>query len=41
MTDPKVREAAVASVEQACPRCGAPREPRQEYCVECGLRLRA
>jgi hypothetical protein len=39
MADPKVREAAVASVEQACPRCGAPREPRQEYCVECGLRL--
>jgi hypothetical protein len=39
MADPKVREAAVASIEQACPRCGAPREPRQDYCVECGLRL--
>ncbi len=23
----------------ACPRCGAAREPDQEYCVECGLRL--
>ena len=39
MADPKGREAAVASVEHTCPRCGAPREPRQEYCVECGLRL--
>jgi cell division septation protein DedD len=33
------RDVAVASVEEACPRCGAPRGPRQEYCVECGLRL--
>ena len=39
MADPKEREAAVASVEQACPRCGAPRGARQEYCIECGLRL--
>lgn len=23
----------------ACPRCGAPHELGQEYCVECGLRL--
>lgn len=23
----------------ACPRCGAPVEPGQEYCLECGLRL--
>ena len=23
----------------ACPRCGAAYVPRQEYCVECGLRL--
>ncbi len=23
----------------ACPRCGAAREPDQEYCVDCGLRL--
>jgi hypothetical protein len=22
-----------------CPRCGSAREPQQEYCVECGLRL--
>jgi cell division septation protein DedD len=39
VADPQARQAAVASVEHACPRCGAPREPRQEYCVECGLRL--
>jgi hypothetical protein len=24
----------------ACPRCGAPASPEQEYCLECGLRLR-
>jgi hypothetical protein len=35
------REAAIASTEQACPRCGAARTPGQEYCVECGLRLPA
>jgi hypothetical protein len=23
-----------------CPRCGADTEPEQEYCLECGLRLR-
>ena len=23
----------------ACPRCGSPYEPLQEYCLECGLRL--
>jgi hypothetical protein len=23
----------------ACPRCGAPYSPGQEYCLECGLRL--
>ena len=22
-----------------CPRCGTPYGPRQEYCLECGLRL--
>ena len=22
-----------------CPRCGTPHAPRQEYCLECGLRL--
>jgi len=26
-------------IEDRCPRCGAAREPGQEYCVECGLRL--
>jgi hypothetical protein len=24
---------------ERCPRCGAAREPDQEYCVDCGLRL--
>jgi hypothetical protein len=33
------RREALAAVEGRCPRCGAPRERRQEYCVECGLRL--
>jgi hypothetical protein len=28
------------SGEAACPRCGAPHEPGQEYCLECGYRLR-
>src|SRR5581483_4769124 len=39
MADQQVREAAAASTEQACPRCGAARDPHQEYCLECGLRL--
>jgi len=25
--------------EPVCPRCGAPHEPGQEYCLECGYRL--
>lgn len=25
--------------DDVCPRCGAAREPDQEYCLECGLRL--
>ena len=25
--------------DETCPRCGSAREPEQEYCVECGLRL--
>jgi hypothetical protein len=33
------RQEAVAAVEGRCPRCGAPRERNQEYCIECGLRL--
>lgn len=30
---------ALETVDGRCPRCGAPRSKRQEYCVECGLRL--
>jgi hypothetical protein len=26
-------------VAGACPRCGTPHEPYQEYCLQCGLRL--
>jgi hypothetical protein len=26
--------------EPVCPRCGAPHDPDQEYCLECGYRLR-
>jgi hypothetical protein len=33
------RQEAVAAVEGRCPRCSAPRERNQEYCIECGLRL--
>jgi hypothetical protein len=33
------RAEAVAAVEGRCPRCGAPRERTQEYCIECALRL--
>jgi hypothetical protein len=33
------REAALAATEERCPRCAAPREPGQEYCLECGLHL--
>jgi hypothetical protein len=28
-----------APPELACPRCGTPYAPNQEYCLECGLRL--
>lgn len=28
-----------AAEELRCPRCGAPYEPLQEYCLECGQRL--
>ena len=28
-----------ADVGGACPRCGTPYDPYQEYCLECGLRL--
>jgi septal ring-binding cell division protein DamX len=33
------RQQAIAAMEGRCPRCAAPRERRQAYCVECGLRL--
>jgi hypothetical protein len=39
VVDSDEREAAIASTEETCPRCGASRAPGQEYCVECGLRL--
>jgi hypothetical protein len=35
------REEAIAAAERTCPRCGAPREPDQRYCLECGLPLPA
>jgi hypothetical protein len=28
-------------LDEACPRCGTAREPGQEYCLECGLKLPA
>jgi SPOR domain len=31
----------VASVAGTCPRCDAPRDPGQRYCLDCGLRLPA
>jgi len=33
------RERAIFEADARCPRCAAPREARQEYCIECGLRL--
>jgi hypothetical protein len=33
------REAAIVATERTCPRCAAPRELSQDYCVSCGLRL--
>lgn len=33
------RAKAIAAAEGTCPRCGAEREPTQEYCVECGFAL--
>jgi hypothetical protein len=35
------RAAAIAATDEHCPRCGAAREPNQEFCVECGMRLPA
>ncbi len=33
------RQNAPQPPEATCPRCGAPTNPDQEYCLECGLRL--
>jgi hypothetical protein len=33
------RESAIAAADSTCPRCGAAREPNENYCLECGLRL--
>ena len=33
-------EPARSAPEPACPRCGAPHDAGQEYCLECGYRLR-
>jgi hypothetical protein len=35
-----VNDPARPPAERVCPRCGAPHEPDQEYCLECGYRLR-
>ena len=39
MTPAQEREAVAAAADRTCPRCGAPRDVDQAYCVECGLRL--
>jgi hypothetical protein len=33
------RELAISSAHATCPRCAAPRQASQSYCLECGLRL--
>src|SRR5947208_1447203 len=33
------RETAISAAESTCPRCGAQRDPDQQYCLECGLVL--
>jgi hypothetical protein len=35
------RNAVIAAADTTCPRCTAAREPGQDYCVACGLRLPA
>jgi hypothetical protein len=35
------RAAAIAAIEERCPRCDAARERDQEYCLECGMHLPA
>ncbi len=39
MARPKRRQVAAYLAESTCPRCGAPRETDQAYCLECGLNL--
>jgi len=38
---PPTEEPQAAPVEAVCPRCGTPRLPGQEYCLDCGLHLPA
>ncbi len=40
-TPTEERASALDAVDTTCPRCGTHREPDQEYCIECGLRLPA
>ena len=39
MSEPPVETPATDGAAGECPRCGTPYAPRQEYCLECGLRL--
>jgi zinc-ribbon domain len=38
-TGPDERARAIEAADRTCPRCGAPREPEQRFCLECGLAL--
>ena len=39
MSEPPVETPPTDGAAGECPRCGTPYAPRQEYCLECGLRL--
>jgi cell division septation protein DedD len=39
MAEPPVETPPPDGAAGECPRCGTPYAPRQEYCLECGLRL--
>jgi len=39
VTEPPVETPPPDGAAGECPRCGTPYAPRQEYCLECGLRL--